>query len=1213
MYVTNVDIKVDIHHVTVQSPSVPEFSLPVTVQRYCRDMKTGYLQQSVLPESDWPPSLGGQYIRLALISQGRSTAHHMYKDVIEQQIDYTRGDYDKILEYKTKIELEAAFGPFVCEGGSEIKRPLKMLIDGAPGVGKTTLSRKVSYMWAKGELLEKYWLVLLLHLRESTISKAKTVDDFFYNIDSDLQCDVVKYVKERSGNGVLIIFDGFDELSSYERSMESLFLDVSSGKILPMCAVVITSRPYASRSLQEHPAINRHIEILGFTEEQVTACIRQKIIDKVKAEELCEELKDRLDVASICQIPLNCSIVLYVYEQERYSLPRTLTELYDLFILHSLKRFIKRTKNAAAANRLLHLNDLPCLTKENLVSLCGLAYKGLEDDKLVFSRNDMEKVFPLASQESSMDLPILDLMTSAKSYGSRGAQDTYSFLHLTIQEFLAAYWIAYCMSETDKQFELFQNNFMDNRFRMVLLFLSGMSKLTFLEDSSKFSQISWTTDTVHACHLLYESANYSLCKSIANECFLCKKIKITGSRFDVLVTSHFIAYSDNKWDTLELRPKDMKIVRRVFDTCAADNVSVLHTVVERFEISRSSGDINNLMLLKILDEFTHINKITVNILIDDHETTSFKENLSNVLMGPDAIHKKEYAISFDHTMHFTHIDFLCEILAECLAQNGSLTGIVLKSVSALAINIIFTRLSQGNSVSKLAHLTCIKARRHCPHSRQQPPICQKFCSALATFLSRSTSIIQLELDIPLYGSIVSDYMETIKSGLANNTVLQKLSLCNGHIIFKRNELTKEMELVKALKPLSQALDYDNESLGTCQHSDPSPSQAKRFCQDNRGGNNFSASSNRDSPIKLNTDVVHSNQISQPQFQSSMCLSVSSSPHTPAPNHSYGAQHDIHVIDLTTESPPPQVTNSPDVIDLTQDSPSPQPNDHTHSHSTVIKQESFSGHVSHIPKVTHPRGELMNMQNSVAPSLMGDPQSLNIGQRQCSSVSSFSYSPRYPSDLVPQTIQSPRTPYQSSTMPPRSSSFPVNRLCSSYLAHNSPSLQPPRNYWDHTHSLSHSLLPSAKPHTQLQSSPLVKQETHSGHDSVGQSSTVYIDHAMTLHMQSSAASPLMGRTQRSEVHQQWCPQVSLFSYPPTHPSNMVPHQPSTVPPLLPMFHPMPTSLEQQHQGPGNHYLFAHHQNQQQLSTFISHSGNLSSLYTLQSLPNHPSTPQSSSEN
>lgn len=221
-----------------------KLDLPDYMQNYCSDLKTRYIQQSVLPESDWPPSLGRQYIQLALIHQERQLKNHTYESVLEHQIDYTRGDYDKIMKRRTRIELINAFEQVICEGGKEIV--LKMLIDGAPGVGKTTLSRKVSSMWAKGDILQRYWLVLLLHLREKAISNAKNIDELFYHDDLDLKQKVVRFVNERSGDGVLIIFDGFDELNSHERCNESLFLDISRGKVLPKCAVAITSRPYAS-------------------------------------------------------------------------------------------------------------------------------------------------------------------------------------------------------------------------------------------------------------------------------------------------------------------------------------------------------------------------------------------------------------------------------------------------------------------------------------------------------------------------------------------------------------------------------------------------------------------------------------------------------------------------------------------------------------------------------------------------------------------------------------------------------------------------------------------------------------------------------------------------------------------------------------------------------------------------------------------------------
>ena len=928
MYVINAGFR----HVIDQSLSVAEFHLPVYVQRYCHDIKTRYLQQSVLPESEWPPSLGGQYIRLALISQGRLPYHHRYEDVIEQQRDYTRGDYDKILEYKTKIELTAAFDKVICEGGNEL--PLKMLIDGAPGVGKTTLSRKVSCMWAEGELLERFWLVLLLHLRERAISKAKTVDEVFYHEDSELQRDIVKFVKERSGDGVLIIFDGFDELSSYERSKQSLFLDISRGKILPECAVVITSRPYASRSLQELPLIKRHIEVLGFTDEQVKACIRQKIKDEVKAEELCTELKDRLDIASICQIPLNCSIVLYVYEQENYSLPRTLTELYELFVLHSLKRFMKRTQNVEAADRLLDLMNLQSPSNDNLTSLCKLAYKGLEDDKLVFSRNDVEKNFVSEHQESSTDLPVLDLMTSAKSYSSRGAQDTYSFLHLTIQEFLAAYWVAHYSSDTTK-LELFQQKLMDNRFRMVLLFLSGMTKLNFPRVFDTFGQISWDRDLVHVCHLLYESGNHFLCKSISNEYFSSMVVKLTGSRFDALVISHFVAYSGCQWDELELRPDDAKVVHKVFSTCTVENTSIQNIVLNFHEWS--GGDTE----LKLLDELNQINRINIPIKEMRYNQNLASKMLSTALMGRNAIREKECTITWDYTDNPENcylVEQFCKTLAECLAQSSSVTEVRLKSVLAEDIDRLFTHLSRGNTpVSKLTCLTCTIGQYKSSSKSKQPPVFQKFCTSLARYLSRNTSLIQVDLDIPLHSDIFSSCMETIKSGLVHNESLQKLNvkLFDGEVFFLRNIRTNEIELIEQYFQSSDC--------------DPSPPQAKRPCRDNQECADFSPPGRRDSPYQLHThglDMAHPNQLQphqfQPQTQKSNRLSVLSPP-PPPPNNPVkdrGSPHDI--MDLSVESSPPQDIQSPGLTDLTQDSP--QPHDH-------VDNAHFHSHLSALPSTT----------------------------------------------------------------------------------------------------------------------------------------------------------------------------------------------------------------------------------------------------------------------
>ena len=784
--------------------TTPQFDLPDFVVKYCDDMKTRYVQQSDLPDDDWPPSLGGDYIRMALIKQQRLLHYHTPDSVIKHQIDYTRGDYDKIMERKIKIELINAFEKIVCEGGSELV--LRMLIDGAPGVGKTTLSRKVSSMWANGEILQRYWLVLLLHLRENDISKAKTIDEFFYHDDSDLQQSVIKYVKERNGDGVLIIFDGFDELSSYERSEKSLFLDICRGKILHKCAVAITSRPYASRSLQVLPSINRHIEVLGFTDEQVEVCIMKKIKDQEKARELCTELKDRLDIASICQIPLNCSIVLYVYEQEHYRLPRTLTELYELFILHSLKRFLGRNQSGEAADELLQLDQLPSPYQNYFLSLCELALKGLEEDKLVFSKQDLDAVFPLECRGSHRGLPVLDLMTSAKSYSTRGSQAIHSFLHLTIQEFLAAYQLARYSSDGDK-LKFCQENLMENRYRMVLLFLSGLTKLEFPNVSSVFSQESWNKDKVHICHLTYEAGNQSVCRDIAENHSSYRSVELTGSRFDKLVVSDFVANSDCQWKEVEFKPNDSRLIHKVFSTHRESTTSI-NNVSVTFDCKE--GDVD-FAPVRLLDGVPQVSMVTIVVDFTGRTTKKYQafsliKNMRDYFTGTEAVHNKRYSvflvpsIGYLSPQYCNILEQFCEMLGEYLVQSTCITQIMLGSVSSKMVQYILASLSQKASVSCLENLSCMSGLIDTP--KRHAALCVPFidfCTATAKVISQNTSLKKLVLDVfsscsSCYGTINSDGIDKIVSALKHNPTLQKVTFVQEKILFERNQETRVMEL-----------------------------------------------------------------------------------------------------------------------------------------------------------------------------------------------------------------------------------------------------------------------------------------------------------------------------------------------------------------------------------------------------------------------------------
>ena len=759
-------------------------------------------------------------IRLALIKQGRTPRDFTYRKVVELQEDYVRGKYDKILERKSEIQLEEIFDPVFCAGGYEV--PLRMLIDGAPGVGKTTLSRNVSQKWAEGKILQEYWLVVLLHLRESEISKAQMVDDFFYHDNKKLHDAVVTFIKETSGKGMLVIFDGFDELSLTERSKKSLFLDVIKGKVLSECAVVVTSRPYASRSVQELQSVNRHIEILGFTDKQVQTCIMQRIDDKVKAKELCSELKDRLDIASICQIPLNCSIVLYVYEQEDYRLPDTLTELYELFILHSLKRYTTRTQGTSVAEALQNLNGLPTPIQEYFDILSKIAFEGLEKDKLVYVKRDIELSFPSQTTCGAFvtDLPLLDLMTSAKSYSSRGSQDTYNFLHLTIQEYLSAFWAAKHLSETEK-LDFLKQNLQNDRFYMVLWFFSGITRLRFPGVCSVFDCDLWKHHHIHVCHLLYESdyKSHSLCKYVANHCIAQKELSIADgdqynsmssrseySRFDTLMIAHFLVHSNCQWNSLTLNLHHVQTFHKVFSGSKS-----CHTFIKQVDIEIHGWSITEFHeeTTSLLDEILQFGNIRVNMVfrctISDSEIQMLKNNFGKVLTKTKVIHSIYMELGCDRRKP------IIETLVEGLAHNSTVDYLKLRTLTVGNFEHLMSLLIKWNSNLKLATLSVNKGETNfCRRSDK----CAEFFTVFSKFLAANTSLKRINVILPFDAM---NYIDAIQSGLNQNSTLKELSI-DKTIVFKRNGDTSEFELVTS-----------NDDV----HSRPPPAKRKKLGNSSR--------------------------------------------------------------------------------------------------------------------------------------------------------------------------------------------------------------------------------------------------------------------------------------------------------------------------------------------------------------------------------------------
>ena len=410
-----------------------------------------------------------------------------------------RGEVDKIpyLTGNNEIKIEDLLKTkdltLLKKKNAELYSSQNIVIDGPPGIGKTTLCRKLLNMWSNGVLGCLFDLVLYCPLRNSKVAQAKELEELFqYVYNCPNVPEIVKWVQKEHGKGLLIIFDGWDELSVQHRE-SSLVAEIICKEELSKCSMIVTSRSYATASLLiAMPYVSKHVQIIGLSTKELSTVIintiqedsdlAEKLIsentsgyfkttqtnkDSKLAVKLINELKVRGDVQSLCYIPLVCSMVILVYCKAGGQLPTTLTQLYENFILQTIQRHIKK-KHRANPETLVSLARLPSPLAKALKELSYLAYATLADTKMTFSLHQLDLSVVEAAKEN-----YLGLLTKFEEFG----EEKHQFIHLSIQEFLAAWWI----SKHDKTEKIFNDYFDNEHFKMCLRFVAG---ITHLENAS---------------------------------------------------------------------------------------------------------------------------------------------------------------------------------------------------------------------------------------------------------------------------------------------------------------------------------------------------------------------------------------------------------------------------------------------------------------------------------------------------------------------------------------------------------------------------------------------------------------------------------------------------------------------------------------------------------------------------------------------------------
>ena len=324
---------------TLDNVSVPPQLPPTTaVGKYADCLQNLYLRSKLPIKGKWPPSPCKKIIKLAAIERKDGSCNfEPAKLVRAESIDQYMMD-----NCMTPVSLDDIL---VTKDGSP---PKTVVVQGAPGIGKSTFAWKFCRKWAKGKLYQNYQLVVLLRMRDRRVREAKKLSDLFNALhphDPELAVRVTKEVVSCGGKGVLLLFEGLDELPSFVLAEDSLLLEILQGFSLPKVTLVVTSRPWAVQTLIEKctDQISRRVEILGFTKEDISRYVSNAFSEEEK-KDIMEYLYTHPQLEAIMHIPLNAAFVVQIYKDcKRYkqAIPQTMTQLYSTLVKALLLRYMK--------------------------------------------------------------------------------------------------------------------------------------------------------------------------------------------------------------------------------------------------------------------------------------------------------------------------------------------------------------------------------------------------------------------------------------------------------------------------------------------------------------------------------------------------------------------------------------------------------------------------------------------------------------------------------------------------------------------------------------------------------------------------------------------------------------------------------------------------------------------------------------------------------
>ena len=440
-----------------------------------------YSSLSEVPDDAWPLASAKNFIDIVLVRTNRS--QHRYTSVfIEEEMEALLGN-------KERIEYKDAFSQYECRA--------LVLVEGRPGSGKTTLANRIAKDWAEGKVLKNTDRVFVISLHKDH-SKSDLFKMFYHSQSEKFMLSI----EQSHGDKTCFILDGYDEFSSKDND-SSIIYQLIHKTYLPLAMIIITSRPTATVKLRQKATTT--IESLGFTKDHFDLYVNsypfEDANDTNKAEatksKLRKHLKACTNVLNMCYLPINASIICFLFNKGLgdSELPKTETQLYEKLVISIILRKLQPFDNFHS------LNDLRGENKEWFNRLCCLALDMTVENKQVVHQLPI----PL---ESLNETPFRDLLATDRTDKYYGLKDVFTFLHHTLQEYLAAYYLA--SLDEDQQTEIIRLN--SGQDHMLTTFKFYCGQVNFKNKKSQFNDITTKCDKLFLIHCIHENQQPELCR-----------------------------------------------------------------------------------------------------------------------------------------------------------------------------------------------------------------------------------------------------------------------------------------------------------------------------------------------------------------------------------------------------------------------------------------------------------------------------------------------------------------------------------------------------------------------------------------------------------------------------------------------------------------------------------------------------------------------------